>query len=217
MAPGARIGQSVGHVGTWIGSARGASLGMYRPKRSPIARTRQRVTAADPDQDRVAAARVGDRAAFEGLLRDHYDRIHGLAWQLTGSRADADDVAQEVCCTLVEKIGSFRGEAKFSTWLCAIVFNAVRDARRRRRAFAGLTGRLAVLAGLARGPDGRDLHDAMWLKGAIAGLKPALRDTVVLVAGQQLSHAEAATILGVAEATVSWRMHEARRLLAGAA
>jgi RNA polymerase sigma-70 factor (ECF subfamily) len=46
-------------------------------------------------------------------------------------------------------------------------------------------------------------------------LKPALRDTVVLVAGQQLSHAEAAAVLGVSENTVSWRMHEARRILSG--
>ena len=60
---------------------------------------------------------AGNRDAFETLLRAHYDRIHGLAWQLTGSRADADDIAQDVCCTLVEKIGSFRGEAKFTTWL----------------------------------------------------------------------------------------------------
>ena len=73
--------------------------------------------AGDPDAGLVAAAAAGDRSAFEALLRSHYDRIHGLAWQLTGSRADADDVAQDVCCALVEKIGSFRGEAKFSTWL----------------------------------------------------------------------------------------------------
>jgi hypothetical protein len=102
------------------------------------------------------------------LLQRHYGRIHGLAWQLTGSRADADDIAQDVCCVLVEKIASFRGEAKFSTWLCGIVFNACRDLRRRRRSFGGLTERLAVLAGLARGPDGRDLHDAIWVKSAIA-------------------------------------------------
>jgi RNA polymerase sigma-70 factor (ECF subfamily) len=55
----------------------------------------------------------------------------------------------------------------------------------------------------------------MWVKSAITGLPPAYRDTVVLVAGQQLSHAEAAAILGVAETTVSWRMHEVRRMLAG--
>lgn len=168
----------------------------------------------DSDSALVAAAKGGDRAAFGELLRRHYDRIHGLAWQLTGSRADAEDIAQDVCCVLVEKIGGFRGEAKFSTWLCGIVFNACRDLRRRRRSLRGFTGRLAELAGIMRGPDGRDLHDALWLKSAIAGLKPVYRETVVLVAGQQLTHAEAAEILGVAEATVSWRMREVRRLLA---
>jgi len=169
----------------------------------------------DPDADLVAGAIAGDRAAFGALLERHYDRIHGLAWQLTGTRADADDIAQDVCCALVERIGSFRGEAKFTTWLCGIVFNACRDFHRRRKSLGGVAARLAVLAGLARGPDGRDLHDAMWVKSAIAGLPPAYRETVVLVAGQQLSHAEAAAILGVAEATVSWRMHEVRRMLAG--
>jgi RNA polymerase sigma factor (sigma-70 family) len=170
-------------------------------------------TGDDPDTDLLAAAVAGDRAAFAALLERHYDRIHGLAWQLTGARADADDIAQDVCCTLVEKISSFRGEAKFSTWLCGIVFNACRDLRRRRRSFSGFTDRLAVLVGLARGPDGRDLHDAMWVKSAIARLAPPYRDAAILVAGQQLSHAEAAVILGIAEATVSWRMREVRRLL----
>jgi RNA polymerase sigma factor (sigma-70 family) len=170
---------------------------------------------ADPDAALVLAAKTGDRAAFGELLRRHYDRIHGLAWQLTGARADADDIAQDVCCALVEKIGSFRGEAKFGTWLCGITYNACRDFRRRRRSFKGLTERLTVLAGLARAPDGRDAYDAIWLRSAIARLKPAYRDAAVLVAGQQLSHGEAAEILGVAESTVSWRMHEVRRLLGG--
>lgn len=168
-----------------------------------------------PDAALVASAIAGDRDAFGVLLRRHYDRIHGLAWQLTGSRSDADDIAQDVCCTLVDKIRSFRGDAKFTTWMCSIVFNATRDFRRRRRSFAGFTDRLAVLAGLATPPDGRDAYDAVWMKSAIARLKPAYRDAAILVAGQQLTHAEAAEILGVAEATVSWRMHEVRRMIGG--
>ena len=169
----------------------------------------------DPDRSLVSAAIAGDRAAFEKLIRQHYDRIHGIAWQMTGSRADAEDIAQDVCCTLVEKIGDFRGEAKFSTWLCGIVFNACRDHHRRRRSFSGFAQKLSVLAGLTQGPDGRDLHDRMWIESAVSRLKPAYRDTVVLVAGQQLSHAEAAEILGVTESTVSWRMHEVRKMLSG--
>ena len=66
------------------------------------------------DDDMIAAARGGDRAAFEALLRRHYDRIHGLAWQLLGSRADADDVAQDVCCALVERLAN-KVEVDFDT------------------------------------------------------------------------------------------------------
>lgn len=172
------------------------------------------VRGSDPDAELLGAARAGDRRAFETLLRRHYDRVHRLAWQLTGSRADADDIAQDVCCTLAEKLGTFRGEARFSTWLCGITFNACRDLKRRKRSFLGLTEKLTALAGLTQGPDGRDLHDAIWVKSAVTRLKPAYRDAVVLVAGQELTHAEAAAILGVAEATVSWRLHEARRMLA---
>ncbi len=168
---------------------------------------------SDNDSGLIAAASAGDRDAFAALLDRHYDRIHGLAWQLTGSRADADDIAQDVCCTVVEKIGSYRGEAKFTTWLFGITFNACRDLRRRRRSYWAMSERLAVLVGLAAEPDGRDLYDVIWLKSAIARMKPALRDTAVLVAGQQLTQAEAAAILGVAEATVAWRMHEVRLIL----
>jgi RNA polymerase sigma-70 factor (ECF subfamily) len=171
----------------------------------------------DTDSSLVAAAVAGDRAAFAALLERHYDRIHGLAWQLSGSRSDADDIAQSVCCTLVEKIGTFRGDSKFTTWLFGITFNACRDLRRRRRSLWAFSERLSALVGLADEPDGRDLYDAIWLKHAIARLKPALRETAVLVAGQQLTHAEAANILGVAEATVAWRMHEVRRILSAGA
>lgn len=172
----------------------------------------------DPDATLVTAAAAGDRAAFAALLERHYDRVHRLAWRITGSRADAEDVAQDVCCTLAEKIRGFRGDAKFTTWLCGITLNASRDCIRRRRSFGRLRDRAAVLAGLARAPDGRDLHDAMWLKSAVARLKPAYRETVALVIGEELSHAEAAAILGVSESTVSWRLHEVRRLIgAGAA
>ena len=71
------------------------------------------------------------------LLRRHYDLMHRVAWRLTGSRADAQDIAQEVCCTLVEKIGSFKGEARFTTWLIGIVRNACHDHHRRGSAWAG--------------------------------------------------------------------------------
>jgi DNA-directed RNA polymerase specialized sigma24 family protein len=102
----------------------------------------------DPDRDLVARACGGDRDAFERLLRQHYDRMHRVAWRLTGSGADAEDIAQDVCCALVEKIASFKGEAKFTTWLTGIVVNACRDHRRRGLTSSRMRERLSVLAGL---------------------------------------------------------------------
>ena len=176
---------------------------------------RDPVPAADPDGELVAAAAAGERAAFEALLRRHYDRIYRVAWRMTGSATDAEDVAQEVCCTLVEKIGTFRNQAKFTTWLVGIVVNACSDHHRRVAALTRLRRHLATFAGLARAPDGRDLHGRLWLASAIARLDRPLRETVVLVVGEDMSHAEAAAALGVAESTVSWRMHQVRRRLVG--
>jgi RNA polymerase sigma factor (sigma-70 family) len=167
----------------------------------------------DPDRDLVDRAAAGDRSAFEALLRRHYDRIHRVAWRLTGSRVDAEDIAQDVCCALVDKIAGFKGEAKFTTWLTGIVVNACRDHRRRGLTLTRLRERLSVLVGLAPPPDGRDAYRRSWLMSELARLDPLLRDTVVLIVGEDLTHAEAARALGVAESTVSWRMHEARRQL----
>lgn len=169
---------------------------------------------ADDDRALVLRAQRGERAAFEALLRRHYERMHRVAWRLTGSRHDAEDVVQEVCCALVEKIGGFRHEARFTTWLIGIVANAAHDHRRRGATLARLRQGLALLVQIGSAPDGRDPHRRIWLDSALGRLDPALRDTLALVAGEGLTHAEAGAALGIAETTVSWRMHEARRRLA---
>src|SRR5262249_56240395 len=98
-----------------------------------------------------------------------------VAWRVTGSRSAAQDIAQDVCCTLVEKIGSFKGEARFTTWLVGIVVNACRDHRRRGLTLARMRERMAVLAGLATPPDGRDQYQRGWLASEIPPLDPPLR------------------------------------------
>lgn len=171
-------------------------------------------SAAEADGDLVVRAVCGERAAFEILLRRHYDRVHRLAWRMTGSQADAEDIAQDVCCVLVEKLGLFKGEAKFTTWLTGITLNACRDLHRRRSSQSRFRDGLAVLNDLAAKPDGRDLYRQGWLASDFGRLDPLLRETVLLVVGEDLTHSEAAQALGVAESTVSWRLHEARRKLA---
>lgn len=163
------------------------------------------------DDELVSLATQGNRAAFEALLRRHYDLMHRVAWRMTGSRTDAQDICQDVCCALVERIASFRGEAKFTTWLVGVVRNACHDHHRRHSTLTRLKGHLAVLAEMAAPPDGRDLFRRSWLASELARLSPLLRETVVLVVGEGLTHAEAATALGVTESTISGRMHEVRR------
>ena len=163
------------------------------------------------DDDLVSLATQGNRAAFEAVLRRHYDLMHRVAWRMTGSQTDAQDICQDVCCALVERIASFRGEAKFTTWLVGIVRNACHDHRRRHSTLTRLKGHLAVLAEMAAPPDGRDLFRRSWLASELARLSPLLRETVVLVVGEGMTHAEAATALGVSESTISGRMHEVRR------
>ncbi len=172
---------------------------------------------SETDGDLVRGALAGERAAFEALLRRHYDRVHRLAWRMTGSQSDAEDIAQDVCCVLVEKLGGFKGEAKFTTWLTGITLNACRDHHRRRSVQSRFREGLAVLSRLSANPDGRDLYRQGWLASDLGRLDPALRETVLLVAGEDLTHAEAADALGVAELTVSWRLFEARRRLAAPA
>lgn len=166
----------------------------------------------DPDAVLVASAKGGDRIAFGTLLERHYDRMHRVAWRITGSSHDAEDIVQEVCCALPAKLGGFRGEARFTTWLTGVVTNACLDHRRRAGALSRLKDRFSFLSGQSGG-DGRDLYVGTWIASSLSKLSPEIRDTVVLVAGEGMSHEEAGKALGVAANTVSWRIHTARKKL----
>ncbi|HEV2691804.1 MAG TPA: sigma-70 family RNA polymerase sigma factor, partial [Verrucomicrobiae bacterium] len=78
---------------------------------------------ADADAELVVRSQTGDPAAFEELVRQHQRMIHSLTFRMTGSAADAEDLAQEVFLRAYEQLASFRGSAKFSTWLYRIAMN----------------------------------------------------------------------------------------------
>lgn len=165
------------------------------------------------DTDLARAAASGDRAAFAALVNRHYDRIHGLCWRLTGQRAEAEDLAQDICAALPAKLRGWKGEARFTTWLYRVIVNAAHDARRRaetrQRAARGWGDwEIARQDGMAEEKAAQD-----WLAQAMTRLTPELRDTVALVLGEELTQAEAAAILGLSEGTVAWRMSEVKRRL----
>lgn len=165
------------------------------------------------DAELAIRAAEGDREAFRSLLERHYDRIFRLAWRLLGDRADAEDVTQEICVTLPRRLDGFRGASRFSTWLYRVTLNACRDFGRRRASIAALTRAYGEASDLAAGEAADRTRRSGWLAEMLASLDGALRETAVLVLDEDLSHAEAAAVLGVRESTVSWRMHELRKKL----
>ena len=166
-----------------------------------------------PDETLATAAAAGDRAAFAALLSRHYDRIFRTAFRLTGRRADAEDLAQDICAALPAKLRSWRGEARFTTWLYRVTMNAAHDQRRRQstrhRAATGWGD--WEIARQDQMAEDAATHD--WLSNAMSRLPPDLRDTVALICGEALTQAETAVVLGLSEGTVAWRMSEVKRRL----
>ena len=164
------------------------------------------------DEDLARAAAQGDGAAFAALLDRHYDRLFRLCFRLTGARAEAEDLVQDICAALPAKLRAFRGESRLNTWLWRVAVNAAHDRRRRRATLARASEGWGdwEIARQEAVAEGRERAD--WLMGALARLPEDLRDTLALVL-DEVSHAEAGAILGVSEGTVSWRVSEAKKRL----
>ena len=100
-----------------------------------------------------------------------------------------------------------------STWLTGIALNAARDFLRKRNVRSRTQEKYANVVSLVPQRDESNPVLRHWLSSALGRLKEDLRETVILVAGEGLTHAEAARILNITENTVSWRMHEIRKIL----
>ncbi|PJF09442.1 RNA polymerase sigma factor [Pseudorhodobacter sp. MZDSW-24AT] len=166
-----------------------------------------------PDETLALAAASGDSAAFAALVTRHYDRIFALGWRLTGSKAEAEDLAQDICAALPHRLRGWRAEARFTTWLYRVVVNAAHDARRR----AAVRNRAADGWGdweIARQESmAQDRAAQDWLSESMGRLPPELRDTVALVLGEDMTQAEAGAVLGLSEGTIAWRMSEVKKRL----
>jgi RNA polymerase sigma-70 factor (ECF subfamily) len=163
----------------------------------------------------VIRAQNGDSEAFAALIEDHYDRIYRTAWKWCGNRADAEDVAQDVCVKLGHAIAGFDGRSAFSSWVYRITLNAVRDMQRAGKRRGRHADAFAEVTPDAQPADQEDAATSSQLWAAVRRLPEKQRDAVLLVYAEELSHAAAADIMGIREATVSWHVHEARKTLRG--
>jgi RNA polymerase sigma-70 factor (ECF subfamily) len=165
------------------------------------------------DADLIGRAKGGDRGAFGTLLERHYDFVYRAAYRWCGKKADAEDIAQEVCVRLGKAIRDYRGGGAFTTWLYAVTMNAARDMMRKRAretVKSEAYGVHALIAGEAAA-EADDPAEALW--AAVRKLSDKQRDAVLLVYGEGLSHAAAAEAMAISEATVSWHIHEAKKRL----
>jgi RNA polymerase sigma-70 factor (ECF subfamily) len=171
---------------------------------------------ADADADLVLQTQKGDPAAFEELVRNHQRMVHSLTFRMTGSLADAEDLAQESFIRAYEQIGSYRGAAKFSTWLYRIAINTClnwkQSEARRFQLHTDCAEEFSAHHG--NGSNSPAENGACHhVQAALLKLPAKQRAAIALTVYDGLNHAEAAQVLGCSETTVSWRVFAARRKL----
>ena len=166
----------------------------------------------------VAAAKHGDREAFDELVRVTYADTYTLAYRLTGNEEDARDVVQEAYLRAFRGLRRFRGDAQFSTWMYRITANcaATQLGKRVRHRHDELDDRAPVAdPRLDHDPqlraDAADLRSR--LHAALDALPPRLRAVVVLRDVYELSHESIAAELGISESAAKVRLHRARHKL----
>lgn len=171
----------------------------------------------EPPVDLLGRARSGDGEAFAGIVREHHRRIHSLAYRMTGSIEDADDLAQETFLRAWRQLGTFRGDASLATWLHRIALhlslNWRERASSRQRTRDAFEAESRPSARSDDSPADVEAERTMRIVEALQRLKPDIRAAIVLTVYEGLNHAEAAGRLGCAETTVSWRVWRGRRML----
>jgi RNA polymerase sigma-70 factor, ECF subfamily len=191
-----------------------------------------RVTAAVPsittDQELVRLAQGGDLDAFGELVERNRRAVFRAALAAVGSPAEADDVAQEAFITAYRKLGSFRGESQFRTWLLSITWRKAIDRR------SSLARWLKLAAAPPRDEAGDEMYDTMArlpsplrsqeealaeaelhrnVTRLIRSLPHKLRDALLLAGSGDYTYEQIAGMLGTPVGTVKWRVAEARRVL----
>jgi RNA polymerase sigma-70 factor (ECF subfamily) len=167
---------------------------------------------ASPD---VALAAAGDRRAFERLYRAHVTHVYSLCARMVADRALAEELTQDVFVRAWEKLGLFRGEAAFGTWLHRLAVNVVLNRRRvdgaRKARFAEAEDESDFGDVAAARPT--QPGDRMDLEAAIATLPPGARRVFVLHDVEGYTHEEIARQLGITAGGSKAQLHRARMLL----
>jgi RNA polymerase sigma-70 factor, ECF subfamily len=174
--------------------------------RSPL----ESLQASEPRSD-VARAAAGDVRAFEQLYGTHLPRVHSLVRRMAGGR-DTDELTQDIFVRVWQKLGTFRGDSSFTTWLHRLAVNVVierfrTEQTRRQRLHDGEE----IFDTLAGPSQSRDL--SMDFETALEKLPDGAREIFVLHDVEGYKHHEIATLLEISAGTSKAQLHRARMML----
>ncbi len=163
------------------------------------------------DTNDVALAVRGDAQAFARLYQQHVSRVHALARRMTGPE-HAAELTQDVFVRAWQKLGTFRGEAQFGTWLHRLAVNLILSKRAQMKTQRDRTEWAEdALERLEARPSGRELR--MDFETAIDRLPEGARHVFVLHDVEGYRHEEIARLMGVTTGTTKAQLHRARLLL----
>jgi RNA polymerase sigma-70 factor, ECF subfamily len=165
----------------------------------------------------IARAQRGEERAFEALFDAHKRRVYSLCLRMTGDPAEAEDLSQEAFLQLFRKIGTFRGESAFSTWLHRLVVNVVLMHLRKKSLqqvpLEDVDTSQEEPVRREYGDDDRRLTgsvDRIILERAIAQLPPGYRAVFVLHDVEGYEHNEIAQIMNYSIGNSKSQLHKAR-------
>jgi len=172
-------------------------------------------TASDLELARAAAA--GDAAAFEKLYEQYSRRVYSLCLRMVGSAPQAEDLTQEVFLQVFRKIGSFRGDSAFTTWLHRLTVNQVLMHFRKRGVKLERTSEEGDFTDVVETPLQStrriSMVDRLALEKAIEQLPPGYRTVFTLHDIEGYEHEEISDMLGISVGTSKSQLHKARMRL----
>lgn len=166
------------------------------------------------EQRDVQAAAKGDTKAFERLYRAHVGKVYGLCWRLCdGDSAKADQAAQDAFVRAWEKLGSFRGESAFGTWLHRLTVNVVLGEHRLLKRWTTFEDAEEGGAPEPSHHPSASLGDRLDVERALTRLPKGARAVLLLHDLEGWQHDEIAAATGIAVGTSKAQLHRARKLM----
>lgn len=181
-----------------------------------VATQEQPVSNESIDWRVIARCQQGDRDALRTLFERYKDRVYSIArYSLGGDEQLASDVTQQVFIKLMTRIGQFRGDSEFATWLYRLVVNTCRDEQRKQRRWVPLADSAFVTATVKQTQTAQYATKelARQVQHALGELKPKLRWPLLLRYIDGLSYEEIGKVLGCSKGTVASRLNRGHSAL----